>query len=205
MAYLNFFTLKCILKLTLATNSVGLRHSKVKPFVRLHKVYLSDYSYISNNCSLAYVSIGSYVSVGPRVCSIHGIHPYQASSQSPLFHQPQSSLFSNHLHVQIFQDPNQNQLVGATGSTIVIEDDVWLGSDVKILSGLRIGRGSVIGSCTFVNRDVPPYSVAYGIPMRIAKQRFSKEQISDLENSRWWTLPPKLAAPILLKIHESHN
>lgn len=205
MAYINLCTLKGLFNFSIITHSSILQNSKVKPFSRLHKVHLSNYSYVSNNCQLAYVSIGSYVSIGPRVCSIHGIHPYHASSQSPLFHQPESSLFPNWMHTQIFHDPNQQHLVGATGSTIVIEDDVWIGSDVKLLSGLRIGRGSVIGSCTFVNKDVPPYSIAYGIPMRVAKQRFCQEQISDLERSKWWTFSPKSAAALLLEIHEHYN
>ena len=73
------------------------------------------------------------------------------------------------------------------------------------MSGVRIGRGSVIGACTLINKDVPPYSIAYGIPMRVVRQRFCLEQISALEQSRWWTLPPSLAKNLLLEIYENHN
>lgn len=205
MAYLNFSTAKCLLNFSYATDSSIAARSKVQSFARLHCVDLSSYSYISNNCHLFYVSIGAYVSIGPRVCTIHGIHPYLACSQSPLFHQSRSSLFCNHLHYPIFPDPNQKKLIGASGSTVVVEDDVWIGSDVKIMSGVRVGRGSIIGSCTLINKDVPPYSVVYGIPMRVAKQRFSQQKISALERSLWWLLPPRLAAPLLLEIHENFN
>ncbi len=54
---------------------------------------------------------------------------------------------------------------------IVIEDDVWLGARVTVLDGVRIGRGSVIGACSMVNEDIPPMSVAYGVPAKVARSR----------------------------------
>ncbi len=54
---------------------------------------------------------------------------------------------------------------------IVIEDDVWIGCDVKILKGVRIGKGSVIGAGSVVTKDIPPYSIAVGIPAKVIKQR----------------------------------
>jgi len=54
---------------------------------------------------------------------------------------------------------------------ITIEDDVWIGCDVKILKGVHIGKGCVIGAGTVVTKDLPPYSVAVGIPARIIKRR----------------------------------
>jgi maltose O-acetyltransferase len=54
---------------------------------------------------------------------------------------------------------------------IIIEDDVWLGANVVVLPGVSIGRGSVIGAGTVVNRDVPSYSVVVGQEMRLIKSR----------------------------------
>lgn len=53
---------------------------------------------------------------------------------------------------------------------VVIEDNVWIGDKATILSGVRIGRGAVIGANSVVTKDVPPYSVAIGSPARIVKQ-----------------------------------
>jgi acetyltransferase-like isoleucine patch superfamily enzyme len=56
-----------------------------------------------------------------------------------------------------------------TALPVVIEDDVWLGEFVSVLAGVRIGRGSVIGTMSTVTRDIPPYSIAVGSPARIIK------------------------------------
>jgi acetyltransferase-like isoleucine patch superfamily enzyme len=58
-----------------------------------------------------------------------------------------------------------------TGGDIIIEDDVWLASNVIVLPGVRIGTGSVIGAAAVVTKDIPPYSIAVGIPARIVKSR----------------------------------
>jgi len=60
---------------------------------------------------------------------------------------------------------------------IVIEDDVWIGTRVVILKGVRIGRGSVIAAGTVLTRSVPPYSVVGGVPGKIIRERWTKEEI----------------------------
>jgi maltose O-acetyltransferase len=52
---------------------------------------------------------------------------------------------------------------------IVIEDNVWLGVRATILKGVRIGRGSVIGAGSVVTTDIPPFSVAFGVPARVVR------------------------------------
>ncbi|MBU0952254.1 MAG: acyltransferase [Elusimicrobia bacterium] len=54
---------------------------------------------------------------------------------------------------------------------IVIEDDVWLGANVVVCPGARIGKGCVIGAGAVVVKDIPPYSVAVGIPAKVIKER----------------------------------
>lgn len=54
---------------------------------------------------------------------------------------------------------------------VVIEDDVWLGANVVVLPGVRIGKGSVIGAGAVVSRDVPPFSVVVGPRSKIIKTR----------------------------------
>lgn len=52
---------------------------------------------------------------------------------------------------------------------IVIEDKVWIGSNVVVLPGVRIGCGSVIGAGSVVSRDIPPLVVAVGSPARVLR------------------------------------
>ncbi len=54
---------------------------------------------------------------------------------------------------------------------IVMDEDIWLGADVKILDGCHIGRGVVIGAGSLVTKDIPEYKVAIGSPVRIVRDR----------------------------------
>lgn len=61
---------------------------------------------------------------------------------------------------------------------IVIEDDVWIGTNVAILDGVKIGRGAIIGAGSVVSRDVAAFSIVAGVPAREIKRRDkSKESI----------------------------
>ena len=60
---------------------------------------------------------------------------------------------------------------GHTIAPIMIEDDVWIGSNVCVLAGVTIGKGSVIGAGAVVTKNVEPYSVMGGVPARLIKKR----------------------------------
>ena len=60
---------------------------------------------------------------------------------------------------------------------IVIDDDVWIGQNSIILSGVHIGQGAVVAAGAVVTKDVPPYTVVAGVPAKIIKHRFNKEVI----------------------------
>ena len=59
---------------------------------------------------------------------------------------------------------------------------VWIGADVTLLGGVRIGNGAIIGAGAVVAKDVPPYAVVVGNPARVIKYRFSPEEISLFSN-----------------------
>lgn len=54
---------------------------------------------------------------------------------------------------------------------VIIEDDVWIGANVTITSGVKLGKGCVIGANSVVTKDIPPFSVAYGVPAKVVKRR----------------------------------
>lgn len=54
---------------------------------------------------------------------------------------------------------------------IVIGDDVWLGASAIVLGGVTIGQGAVVGAGAVVTHDLPPYSLARGVPARIVGER----------------------------------
>lgn len=54
---------------------------------------------------------------------------------------------------------------------IEIEDDVWFGTGVIVLADVRIGKGSIVAAGSVVTRDLPPASIAAGVPARLIGQR----------------------------------
>ena len=69
---------------------------------------------------------------------------------------------------------------------IVIGNDVWIGYEAVILSGVTIGDGAIIGARAVVTRDVPPYTIVGGVPAKAIKKRFSEDTISSLLSLQWW-------------------
>ncbi|MBU3599661.1 acyltransferase [Polynucleobacter sp. 30F-ANTBAC] len=87
------------------------------------------------------VKIGSDVAIGPGVSipgASHKIKP---------------------CYIKIVD--NELEILGT-----VIEDDVWIGSNVTIVDGVRIGRGAVIGAGSVVTKDVESYSIYAGVPAK---------------------------------------
>ncbi|OGR89179.1 MAG: hypothetical protein A2992_09980 [Elusimicrobia bacterium RIFCSPLOWO2_01_FULL_59_12] len=74
---------------------------------------------------------------------------------------------SDHRH----DGPELIQDLGHTGAPIEIGKDVWLGGQVVVTQGVKIGMGAVIGAGAVVTGDIPPYKVAVGVPARVIKDR----------------------------------
>lgn len=118
-------------------------------------VYIGSNTNIQRGCQIeAYkvpIRIGCRVGISMR-CAFysfdHGMAPEQRYSLQPL----------------------------TTRGPIIIEDETWLGHGVIVLSGVRIGKGAVIGAGSVVTKDVPAGAVAVGVPARVVRMR------ADLKN-----------------------
>lgn len=64
---------------------------------------------------------------------------------------------------------------------IIVKEDVWIGCNVTLLSGVTVGRGAIVAAGAVVNKDVPPYSVAGGVPAHVLKFKWTIEQILEHE------------------------
>ena len=69
---------------------------------------------------------------------------------------------------------------------IVIGNDVWIGYESVIMSGVTVGDGAIIGTRAVVTKDVPPYTIVGGIPAKPIRRRFDDAVIERLESLRWW-------------------
>ena len=83
---------------------------------------------------------------------------------------------------------------------IVVGNDVWIGFEAVILSGVTIGDGAIIGARAVVTRDVPPYTIVGGVPAKPIRKRFDEETIAQLERMRWWDWPREQIAATLAVI-----
>ena len=72
---------------------------------------------------------------------------------------------------------------------IVIGNDVWIGYNAIILSGVKIGDGAIVTTGAVVTKDVKPYEIVGGIPAKVIRKRFSDEVIIKLQKMKWWNWP----------------
>lgn len=69
---------------------------------------------------------------------------------------------------------------------IIVGNDVWIGFEAVILSGVTIGDGAIIGARAVVTKDVPPYTIVGGVPAKPIRKRFDDRTIEKLLSLRWW-------------------
>jgi len=92
------------------------------------------------------ISIGSYVGIATHSTLVASNHNF-ADGDTPFL------------------------LQGSTAQGIILEDDVWIGSNCVILDGVEISTGTIVAAGSVVNRSVPHHSVVGGVPARLIKAR----------------------------------
>lgn len=108
--------------------------------------------------------LGNYVSVAPNVLFIPASeHNYKCLSTFPF---------------KVMCSGEKCEALSK--GSIIIEDDVWIGANSVILSGVRIGQGAVIAAGSVIAKDVEPYSIVAGNPAKFVKYRFDKSIIERL-------------------------
>jgi len=123
------------------------------------KVVLGNNVGMGSNCSiLSDLVVGNDVLIAPSVAFLSKrTHRYDI------------------VGISIFQSPRGDR------GEIVIEDDVWIGYGAIIMSGVRIGRGAVIGAGAIIQHNVPPYTIVVQNPNLVLRSRFTPEEIEQHE------------------------
>ncbi|WP_081668970.1 CatB-related O-acetyltransferase [Butyrivibrio sp. VCB2001] len=119
------------------------------------------------------VRVGKFCSIGPGVSFLLGVEHRSDWGTSYPF---------NRL---LGREANAQSSVASKGD-IVIGNDVWIGANATVLSGVNIGDGCVVGSNTVVSKSVEPYSIIVGNPGRVVKERFLPNHIDMLMEMKWW-------------------
>lgn len=121
------------------------------------KIVIGEGTWIGKNCSIAAIN---RVEVGKHV------------------------LFAGHVHItdhshgyEDITNPMAVQRLTSKGP-VVIEDDCWLGFSCEILSGVHVGKHSVVAARAVITKDVPAYSIVAGNPARVIKKY-------DMEQKKW--------------------
>jgi len=167
---------------------------------------------IGDNCSISYgsilvtyggsITIGNEVSLNPGVM-IHGNGGVKIGNYVRIA--AQTSIIAGNHRFDQREIPIKNQGMKCLG--IVIEDDVWIGAGVRILDGVTISRGAIIGAGAVVTKSVPPFAIMGGVPAKRLGTRGIKKQgwKTALKKSLKRTLKPLIPSSMILRIRSARR
>ncbi|KQS96348.1 MULTISPECIES: CatB-related O-acetyltransferase [unclassified Rhizobium] len=164
----------------------------VEPNVKISSVQLSlkgsigAYSYLRSGGRIAGRTecIGRYCSIAPGVTIGDGDHPTDWLATHPFQWAANGWVTKEERETHRFPASKVKPMVK-------IGNDVWIGANVIVLSGVEIGDGAIVAAGSVVTRNVEPYTIVAGIPAKIIRPRFSGEIITRLEALKWWLYTPQ--------------
>jgi acetyltransferase-like isoleucine patch superfamily enzyme len=180
-------------------HSVIAKSSHIAPSATIeHPIHCGPNSQIHAECSVGrylflnidsllypHVKIGRYCSIA-RNCEI-GVANHPSEFLSTHSFQYHSAQFPND---PIYKDEIKRVRWRAHPETI-IGNDVWIGAQSIIRSGVKIGDGAIIAANSVVTKDVQPYEIVGGSSAKLIRKRFTDLQIEQLISLAWWELPLK--------------
>lgn len=145
--------------------------------------YMGYGSYIGSN-GYFIGKIGRFTSIAGRCYVILGRHPYKYpfATTSPMFFSLLRQNGNTYTDTQLYDEFKYAE----PGYFVIIGSDCWIGHDVKIIEGVRIGDGAMVLAGAVVTKDVPPYAIIGGVPAKIIGYRFDEQTIQFLLRIRWW-------------------
>lgn len=108
----------------------------------------------------AKIIIGDWVMSGPHLTIITGNH--------------RTDLVGRYL-----MSVKDSEKLPENDSDVIIEGDNWIGANVTILKGVKIGEGSIVAAGSVVTKDIPAYEIWGGVPARFLKKRFDEETLEE--------------------------
>jgi acetyltransferase-like isoleucine patch superfamily enzyme len=138
-------------------------------------------------------TIGRYCEVGPG--SLLGATGHPTTWLSVSSFQYKMATWAWHPSADANQviDPEEGgrqSFRSVAGDLATIGNDVWIGANVVVLRGVTIGDGAIIAANAVVTKDIPPYSIAGGIPAKVIRPRVTDDLRDELEALAWWQYSP---------------
>jgi acetyltransferase-like isoleucine patch superfamily enzyme len=147
--------------------------------------YIGLATYISGDCKLSKIKIGRFCSIGQNLKNHFSLHPgSDFISTHPAFFSTKKQAGFTFVEDNSFEESKYVDEDKKYYS--IIGNDVWIGNDVKIMEGIEIGDGAIIATGAIVTKDVAPYSIVGGVPAKLIRFRFTKEEIDLLIETKWW-------------------
>lgn len=145
--------------------------------------YIGEFSKIN-------ATIGRYTCIADRVYTVSGVHPVSDFvSIHPAFYSTAKQAGFTYIDIDTFEETRLNKIDKKT--SVYIGNDVWIGCNVVLLGGIKIGDGAIISAGAVVTKDVEPYTIVGGVPAKPIRKRFTQEQIEFLTSFCWWKKNPK--------------
>ena len=156
-------------------------HNKIFSKANIENSYIGMGTYIGKRTFLPKTKVGRFCAIGPDVRLILGRHPAHGFvSIHPAFYSTRKQAGFT------FVDENKFEEFSKGEYSIKIGNDVWIGANVLILDGIEIGDGAIIGSGAIISKNIKPYSINVGNPIKEIGKRFEDKEIKKLLEFKWW-------------------
>ncbi|MGS2719142.1 CatB-related O-acetyltransferase [Paraglaciecola aestuariivivens] len=141
----------------------------------------------SNSALPEKMQIGRYCSIGEGLTILDSYHPLERVSTAHFTWKPGAALVeaARSDRGAKFYDKPVFHIKGGKAYP-VIGNDVWIGQNVTLSMGIKIGDGAVVAANSTVTKSFPPFAVVGGNPAKILKYRFTEYQQKELLKIRWW-------------------
>lgn len=160
-------------------------HNKIYKDVQLTLCRVGRGTYIGHGSKLHGTRIGRFCSIGREVRTAIGRHPSKGFvSTHPSFFSLKRQAGFTFTQRQLFDEEKYIDVENQT--SILIGNDVWVGSHAILIDGVTIGDGAIVGAGCVVSKSIEPYAIYVGNPQKIVKKRFCDSEIEGLLQLKWW-------------------
>jgi len=153
------------------------RNSKLGKFINISRYCfvtnssINDYTSIGRNSVIVNAIIGKFSSISWNVTIGATKHNYKKIS---------SHAFTYLKYYGFTNRDNRIEIETKIGN------DVWIGANVVIMPGIKVGDGAVIGAGSVVTKNIDDYQIVYGVPAKPKGYRFEKDEIEYIKGLKWW-------------------